>query len=90
VTTVEAAYNKAGLDDERAQRLNESPEFVEELRKLIERYSATNQFADEETDSEYGYLSGYTPEGEDLDRQIAVLRNCFRVWETSTPSISNR
>ncbi|MDP3685792.1 MAG: hypothetical protein Q8R32_03095 [bacterium] len=75
MATVEAAYNKAGLDDERAQRLNESPEVVDELRTLIERFSATNQFANEEVPSTFGYLSGYQPKS--VAEQVKRLRELF-------------
>src|SRR5438105_1457196 len=34
-----AVYNKAGLDEDRAQLLNEHPEFAKELANLIEKCS---------------------------------------------------
>jgi len=56
-----AAYNKAGLDSERAQRLNENEDggFTDGLRELIERCSVTNRYADEEVSSSYAYPREY-------------------------------
>lgn len=76
IQKVEAVYNKAGLNEERAQRLNESPEFVQRLRELIQQCSATNQFANEEVKSRYGYLSGYT-KPKPLAKQVTLLRQLF-------------
>ncbi|MBU3935000.1 hypothetical protein KKC00_03500 [Patescibacteria group bacterium] len=72
----EAVLNKAGLDDERAQRLIENGgDFQESLREALENHSATNQFADEEVASSYGYLSGYKPKG--ITEQTNILRQLF-------------
>lgn len=55
-------------DKERKQRLIENGgEFQSELNKLVERFSITNQYADEEVESSYGYLSGYKP----IDRKTS-------------------
>jgi hypothetical protein len=88
LATVEAVYNKAALDAERAQRLNESPEFVSELRKLIEKHSSTNQFAAEEVPSSYGYLSGYTPKP--IAEQVKLLREFFPQLGSCDESIATR
>ncbi|MFA6227493.1 MAG: hypothetical protein WC631_03405 [Candidatus Paceibacterota bacterium] len=54
-----AAYNRAGLSQEEAQRVNETPG----LSGLVDRYIAENrvpnEFKGEEVPSKYGYLSGY-------------------------------
>jgi hypothetical protein len=72
----EATLNKIGLDDERAQCIIESGgEFQENLREILEKYSATNQFAAEEVSSSYGYLSGYKPKG--IAEQASILRQLF-------------
>lgn len=61
VSIFEAAYNKARLDDDSAQLLNErGDELKAGVSELIAKLSITNQFADEEVESTYGYLSGYT------------------------------
>lgn len=54
----EAAYNKAKLDDDAAQLLNErGDELKAGVSDLIAKLSVTNQYADEEVSSSYGYLS---------------------------------
>ncbi len=67
------------LDKEGAERLKRNPEFVESLRQFtvtrIAELSVTDQFKDEETESTYGYLSGYTPKG--LTAQCNRLRELF-------------
>ena len=83
IATVAAAYDKAGLDDECAQRLNESTEFVQALRELIRQWSAINQFADEGVASNCGYLSGYTAPKPIAD-QVKLLREFFPDLGTST------
>jgi hypothetical protein len=52
-------YNKAGLDDDGAQYLNENPEFPVALTEVIRRHSIANQFASEEVASTYGYPAEY-------------------------------
>ena len=65
------AYDKAKLDDGRAQRLNENGgEFQAGLRELIARFSVSNQFASEEVASSYAYPDEYRgpkPIGEQVD-----------------------
>ena len=55
------AYNKAQLTEEQAQRLNENRggEFTTELLQLIQKYSATNQYANEVVSSNYTYPKEY-------------------------------
>jgi hypothetical protein len=73
----------AGLDKEGAERLKGSPEFAQSLREFtvakIGELSVTDQFADEEVESSYGYLSGYKPRGNtpDLVPQTNRLRELF-------------
>ncbi len=54
-------YNKAGLTEEQAQRLNENRggEFTSELLQLIQKCSATNQYANEVVSSNYTYPKEY-------------------------------
>ena len=54
-----AKYNKARLDDDRAQRLNESAEFWSGIEQLIEQCSQPNQYANEEVRSTYAYPPEY-------------------------------
>ena len=64
------------LEKDGAQRLIENGgEFQTELKKLVERFSITNQYADEQVKSSYGYLSGYKPKG--ITMQTNQLRELF-------------
>lgn len=55
-----AVYDKAKLDESRAQRLNENGgELTAGLKKLIEQLSISNQYAGEEVASSYTYPKGY-------------------------------
>lgn len=57
-----AVYNKQQLTDGAdgsAQRLNESREFWKELGNLIQKHSATNQYANEVASSSYTYPKEY-------------------------------
>lgn len=57
-----AVYNKQQLTDGAdgsAQRLNESREFWKELGELIQKHSATNQYANEVVSSNYTYPKKY-------------------------------
>ncbi len=77
VSIFEAAYNKAKLDDDSAQLLNErGDELKAGVSELIAKLSVTNQFADEEVESSYGYLSGYS-KPKSLQEQVAILRKLF-------------
>jgi len=71
-----AAYNKAGLVEDDAQFLNENPEFPQALLDAIKRLSVSNQYADEEVSSTYGYRSGYT-KPKDVIWQSNRLRELF-------------
>jgi hypothetical protein len=78
VAIFEAAYNKAKLDDGRAQRLNErGGELKAGIAKLIAELSVTDRFKDEEVNSTYGYLSGYTPKPivEQVKRLVELFPN---------------
>jgi len=74
----EAVYNKAHLDGERAQRLNENGgEFQSGLRMLIEQLSVSNRFADQEVKSSSGYPEGYRVRP--LAEQVDVLAGLFKL-----------
>ena len=76
VRFVEDGIDAMNLQKDGAQRLIENGgEFQAELKKLVERFSITNQYADEEVESSYGYLSGYTPKG--ITEQTNRLRELF-------------
>lgn len=76
VRFVEDGIDATSLQKDGAQRLIENGgEFQVELKKLVERFSVTNQYADEEVESSYGYLSGYKPKG--ITEQTNRLRELF-------------
>jgi hypothetical protein len=76
VRFVEDGIDAMNLQKDGAQRLIENGgEFQSELKKLVERFSITNQYADEEVKSSYGYLSGYKPKG--ITEQTNRLRELF-------------
>jgi len=76
MSIVEAAYNKAGLNEKEAQRVNDTPGLSEIITNFIAENRVTDQFKDEEVPSQYGYLSGYNkPKG--LTEQANLLRQLF-------------
>ena len=77
---VEDAADKAlaevSLDKDRLQKLIENgDEFQARIIAGIRELSVSNQFADEEVESSYGYLSGYKPKG--ITEQTNILRQLF-------------
>ncbi len=70
----------AGLSKKGAERLKGNPQFAEILRHLvvekITEFSVVNEFANEEVESNYGYLSGYK-KPTDLNSQCNQLRILF-------------
>jgi len=75
ISVVENAYNKAGLSEGEAQKVNDTPGLADIVGNFIAENRLSNRFKDEEVKSNYGYLSGYKPKDEDLDRQIAILQD---------------
>ena len=76
VRFVEDGIDAMNLQKDGAQRLIENGgEFQSELKKLVERFFITSQYADEEVESGYGYLSGYKPKG--IIEQTNRLRELF-------------
>lgn len=72
----ERALKEVGLDKDGLQRLIEQgDEFQTRIITGIRELSVSNQFADEEVKSDYGYLSGYKPKG--IKEQINILRKLF-------------
>jgi hypothetical protein len=77
---VELALEKVNLDKTGFQRLLEhGDEFNSAIAEVIVaktlELSVSNQFADEEMKSSYGYLSGYKPKG--ITEQTNILRQLF-------------
>lgn len=72
----EAAYNDAKLDDDKAQLLNErGGELKSGILNLISELLVSNQYADEEVRSTYGYPRKYKVKP--LAQQIDELRKRF-------------
>jgi hypothetical protein len=77
LSIVEAAYNKAKLSPEEAQRVNDTPGLSELVGDFIAKNRLTNKWKDEEVPSEYGYLSGYQPQKRGLAQQEQCLQELF-------------
>ena len=76
VSLCEAVYNKARLDEDRAQRLNENGgELMTGLKRLVEGLSVINRFSNEEVASSYAYPKGYRVKG--ITEQTNILRQLF-------------
>lgn len=76
MSIVAAAYNKAGLPEDEAQHVNDTPGLAGLIASFIEENRRTNKYKDEEVLSTYGYLSGYSkPKG--LIQQTNDLRVLF-------------
>jgi len=61
---IDRAFAEGVLDKDGIQKLVEKgDEFQTDIVASIRRLSVSNQFADEEVESSYGYLSGYKPKG---------------------------
>jgi len=78
---IEKVLGELGLDNPGAQRVIEhGDEFAEAVRTAtlasLKDLSVSDKFKDEEVDSKYGYLSGYTkPKG--ITEQTNILRQIF-------------
>ena len=71
----EAVYNKAKLDDVRAQRLNEcGGELQEGIAKLIAKLSMSDQYANEEVRSNYMYPKEYKGPKPIVDQVKAIAK----------------
>lgn len=76
VSIVEAAYNKAGLSEKEAQRVNDTAGLADLISNFIAENRVTDQFKDEEVESTYGYLSGYKAP-KSITEQCNILRSIF-------------
>jgi len=73
VNIFEGAYNKAQLDDSRAQRLNERGDKLKDgILKLIAELSVSDRYADEEAQSNYTYPKEYDGP-KPIEEQITAL-----------------
>ena len=76
LSIVEAAYNKAGLSDEEAQRVNDTPGLAELIGDFIAESRCGNQYADEEVETQFDYPPEYAGP-KPIDEQIKVLVEIF-------------
>lgn len=94
VRFVEDGIDAMNLQKDGAQRLIENGgEFQSELKKFVERFSIsiTNQYANEEVESSYGYPSGYKPIDrnssfeevlQDLNKQAEIISKLFGIKQS--------
>lgn len=75
LTIAEAAYNKAGLSEEEAQRVNDTPGLAKKIADFIEENRYGDKYKDEERKSSYTYPPEYKLES--VERQIDILRQHF-------------
>jgi hypothetical protein len=73
---VAAAYNKAGLTDDEAQRVNEAPGLSDLVDGFIAENRSTNKYKDEEVRAVYGYPKEYKGPKPIAD-QIAAIAKIF-------------
>ena len=73
----ERALTEVGLDKDGIQKLIENgDEFQADIVASIGKRSISNQFADEEVESSFGYLSGYK-KPKSITEQTSILRQLF-------------
>ncbi|MBI2033760.1 MAG: hypothetical protein HYT13_01540 [Candidatus Liptonbacteria bacterium] len=81
---VEAVLDKDGL-----QRVIENGDDLQAaIVAKLKELSVTNEYADEEVGSNYGYLSGYKPKG--IAEQIKTLRKLFPSIGTADEQIASK
>ncbi len=73
---VAAAYDKTGMSEEEAQRVNDTPGLADLVSQFIAENRLTDKYKNEEVLSTYGYLSGYTTPKSIAD-QVNILRDLF-------------
>ena len=76
ISIVEAAYNKAGLTMEEAQRVNDAPGLSDLVRTFIAVNRSRNQCTDEEVDSGYTYPPEYQGP-KPIKEQIETIAKIF-------------
>jgi hypothetical protein len=72
LSILEAQWDKAALSEEEAQRVNEASGLADLIVGFIAKNRASNQFANEEVKSNYGYPKGY--QQKDVHAQANLLR----------------
>jgi hypothetical protein len=75
VSIVEAAYNKAGLSEEEAQRVNETSGLSDLIGTFIAEHRVTNEYANEEVKSSKGYPGYKKPKK--VAEQVKIIHGLF-------------
>ena len=70
------AYDNAGLSNEEAQRVNDTPGLAKHVADFIEASRYADKFKNEEAASNYGYLSGYR-KPKSITEQVQILSQIF-------------
>lgn len=78
ISIVEAAYNKAGLSEDEAQRVNDTPGLSELVGGFITNSRSNNRYADEEVRSNYAYPSEYNGL-KPIEKQVDILAGIFKL-----------
>ncbi len=87
---LEAALNKAKLDEDQAQRVFEhGGEVQDDVLAILAKYGTPNEFANEEVASDYGYFSGYT-KPKPIAEQVKILRQHFPQLGDADESIASQ
>ena len=76
MTIVGNAYDKAGLNNDEGQQVNEATGLADLIAGFINEHRTREEFRKEEVKSNYGYLSGYV-KPTDLNAQCNQLRMLF-------------
>ena len=76
MSVVEAAYNKAGLTEEEAQRVNDTPGLADVVAEFIGQNRSTNKYKDEEVRAAYGYPKEYKGP-KPIEQQIKAIAEIF-------------
>jgi hypothetical protein len=76
MAVVEAAYNKVGLTEEEAQRVNDTPGLADVVTEFINQNRSTNKYKDEEVRVAYGYPKEYKGP-KPIEQQIKAIAEIF-------------
>lgn len=88
MSIVENAYNKLGLTEDEAQRVNDTPGLPEHIATFINEHRLLEDFADEEVGSSYKYLSGYQAHPS-VEQNIDDMTNELKKLKDLFPELAN-
>ncbi len=85
----EKALASVDIDKDGLQKLfGRGDEFQSDIIDSLRKHAVSNQFADEEVASSYGYLSGYTPKS--VAEQVKRLRELFPKLGTANEQLAEQ